>query len=271
LFLHALSSALGVDQPFYAFQPQGVDGGPIERTTVEEMAKHYIAEMRKVQPDGPYFIGGYCFGGNVAFEMARQLGEQGCPAGVVAMLSAPLRFHRPEGERTYLPEWSSKSAAPRAKARGFHRMKLALRWRAQRGFYTVRTAAHKLGCRLLNAAGIPVPQSWRELYIVRSLLIAERNYVPRFFNGKLMIFRGGGIYDHDPGMGWSKLAAEIDDFVIGTAEEQKTRRDILNEPLVQQVAEVLNKAMDVAVKKRGKAAAAAEVKPIGDRRPQDAA
>jgi thioesterase domain-containing protein len=41
--------------------------------SVEEMAKHYVSEMRSVQPHGPYLIGGHCSGSWVAFEMAHQL------------------------------------------------------------------------------------------------------------------------------------------------------------------------------------------------------
>src|SRR5258708_13615964 len=52
-------------------------GGGGEVSGVEDMAAHFIQEIRTVQPHGPYYLGGYCFGGNVAFEMARQLTQQG--------------------------------------------------------------------------------------------------------------------------------------------------------------------------------------------------
>src|SRR5271169_4879378 len=71
LFLHQLAGHLGADQPFYGIEPEGMDGRCFQRTTVEEMAENYLSEVRKVQPTGPYFLGGYCFGGLVAFEMAR--------------------------------------------------------------------------------------------------------------------------------------------------------------------------------------------------------
>ena len=41
------------------------------------MARFYLEEVRALQPHGPYYLGGYCFGGNVAYEMARQLRAQG--------------------------------------------------------------------------------------------------------------------------------------------------------------------------------------------------
>jgi amino acid adenylation domain-containing protein len=236
LFLHRLARTMGPDQPFYAFQPEGVDGGPITRRSIEEMAAHYIREMRKVHADGPYFIGGYCLGGNVAFEMARQLKEQGRKAALVAMFSAQLRFNRPPGERAFVPE---RRPEPRKKPRKrslVGKIKSAVRWRAEDLFYKSRTIIHKTGCRVLNRAGISIPQSWRELYLVRALTVAEKNYHPQFFDGRIVLFRGAGLYDHDPGMGWSQLAREIEDCRIGTPEEQKTRRDILNDPLVEQVA-----------------------------------
>jgi thioesterase domain-containing protein/acyl carrier protein len=68
-----LARHMAPDQPFYGIQPQGIDGGMPFLDSVEQMASCYIREMRKLQLEGPYFIGGYSFGGLVAFEMARQL------------------------------------------------------------------------------------------------------------------------------------------------------------------------------------------------------
>ncbi len=74
LSFRELSVRVGADQPFYVFQPQGLtDVDAAVHTTVEEMAAHYIAEMRTVQPVGPYRLAGHCTGGWVALEMARQL------------------------------------------------------------------------------------------------------------------------------------------------------------------------------------------------------
>jgi amino acid adenylation domain-containing protein len=86
------------DQPFYGIQPVGFDGNgengsagengggqPFLRT-VEDMAARYILEMRNVQPEGPYYIGGYSFGGLVAFEMARQLEAGGEEVGFLGLL-----------------------------------------------------------------------------------------------------------------------------------------------------------------------------------------
>src|SRR5205085_5144245 len=84
-----LARCLGEDQPVYAFKSRGLDGLD-EFATVEEIAAHYVADMRARQPHGPYYLGGYCFGGNVAYEMARQLDAQGERTALLALMnSAP--------------------------------------------------------------------------------------------------------------------------------------------------------------------------------------
>ncbi|MCT6778052.1 amino acid adenylation domain-containing protein [Streptomyces sp. CS7] len=65
------------DQPLYALQAAGVDAGTEPLRSVEEIAAGYIEAVRRVQPEGPYVIGGWSFGGFVAFEMARQLRDAG--------------------------------------------------------------------------------------------------------------------------------------------------------------------------------------------------
>jgi amino acid adenylation domain-containing protein len=73
----ALARALPEHQPFYALQPRGLDGRARMHTSVEAMARHYVNELRQVQPEGPYLLGGRCLGGLVAFEIARRLTEAG--------------------------------------------------------------------------------------------------------------------------------------------------------------------------------------------------
>jgi thioesterase domain-containing protein/acyl carrier protein len=87
-FCWNLSRCLGMDQPLFGLRSQGLS----EKTahyTVEEMAAHYLNEIRTVQPHGPYYLGGYCFGGMVAYEMARSLTAQGEKVAVLAMFNTP--------------------------------------------------------------------------------------------------------------------------------------------------------------------------------------
>jgi acyl carrier protein len=62
-----LAKLLGDDQPFYGLQARGLDGREKPFMRVEEMAAHYIDEIRSVQPRGPYLIGGTCTGGLAAY------------------------------------------------------------------------------------------------------------------------------------------------------------------------------------------------------------
>jgi thioesterase domain-containing protein/acyl carrier protein len=74
---HALVNCLDADQPVYAFQARGLDGHIVRDTSVEEMASAYIEELQKFQPEGPYYLGGFCLGGLLALEAAQQLVERG--------------------------------------------------------------------------------------------------------------------------------------------------------------------------------------------------
>ena len=71
-----LAAALGEDQPFYAFQALNEEElkHPL---SLPERAAQYIEDLRQVQPHGPYILGGWSFGGYVAYEMAQQLRRQG--------------------------------------------------------------------------------------------------------------------------------------------------------------------------------------------------
>ncbi len=84
-----LAELLGPDQPSY-----GIQAPPEPFTTLQAMASHYIEAIRSLQPNGPYYLGGYCFGGNLAFEMAQQLQAQGQKVAFLAMLESSLHPNR---------------------------------------------------------------------------------------------------------------------------------------------------------------------------------
>ena len=84
----ALSRHLGEDQPFYGLGSVGRDGEQPPLTQIEAMAARYISEIRTVQPEGPYLLGGYSMGGVVAFEMAQQLQAEGREVALLAMFDS---------------------------------------------------------------------------------------------------------------------------------------------------------------------------------------
>lgn len=86
-FCRAIAERLGPDQPFYAVHPHGMDG-TTPPGSIEEMAAERIRAIRSVQPHGPYYLGGYCNGGYVAVEAARQLEASGEKVASVVLIAA---------------------------------------------------------------------------------------------------------------------------------------------------------------------------------------
>jgi thioesterase domain-containing protein/aryl carrier-like protein len=88
LNLRHLASHLGADQPVYALQAKGLYGDDTPHRRFEDMATDYLREIRTVQPQGPYLIGGFSGGGVTAFEMAHQLRAAGEAVAGIVMLDA---------------------------------------------------------------------------------------------------------------------------------------------------------------------------------------
>ncbi|MEM9579122.1 MAG: polyketide synthase dehydratase domain-containing protein, partial [Pseudomonadota bacterium] len=95
LNLRHLAHLLGRDRPFYGLQARGLYGDQDPHGTIDEAARDYIAEMRQVQPDGPYLLGGFSGGGITAYEIARQLEAMGEEVSLVVLLDTPLPVRRP--------------------------------------------------------------------------------------------------------------------------------------------------------------------------------
>ncbi len=83
-----LAQHLGGDQPFFGLQPPGVDGQSEPLTSIEDLAAYFAAQIRAFRPNAPYVIAGYCAGGTIAFELARQLLQHGATVGFVALFGS---------------------------------------------------------------------------------------------------------------------------------------------------------------------------------------
>ena len=88
-----LARCLGEAHPVYAVQPPGLDGEVRPLQTIEELAEHYISEIRSVQSRGPYYLIGYCIGATVALEMARQLERAGERVAHLFVLDSGFWWH----------------------------------------------------------------------------------------------------------------------------------------------------------------------------------
>ena len=89
----------GLDRPIYGIRAQGL-GGVIEPfTDIKEMVAFYLKEMKEIQPHGPYYLGGYSFGGTVAYEMAQQLIASGEEVAWLAMFDTVVLQNMPSEMR----------------------------------------------------------------------------------------------------------------------------------------------------------------------------
>ncbi|SMD41575.1 amino acid adenylation domain-containing protein [Aquiflexum balticum DSM 16537] len=91
---YSLAKHIDSEQPIYGFQPKGLDGIEEPNKSLEEMATFYISLMVEQNPDGPYNLSGYCFGGIVAYEMAKQLQSMGKKVGKLILFDTAAYYYR---------------------------------------------------------------------------------------------------------------------------------------------------------------------------------
>jgi thioesterase domain-containing protein/acyl carrier protein len=210
LFYRPLARLLGKDQPFYGVQAQGLDGTPITRTSVEAMAEYYLEEIRKVQPDGPYLLGGYSFGGSIAYEMARRLviaGEKvpllvlldaGNPARPARLVSYAARLRKAlrDPSTLFTVDRIARILAGRIRGSAGGRI---LNWNDQ---YQRAKARRRKGFRRDEAT-----ENDRHVGMVHTRALWA--YRPLSFDGKITLFRtlvSEPGYEFDPYLGWDGLA-----------------------------------------------------------------
>lgn len=95
LYLNNLVRYLEGKRTLYGLKARGLDGKEPPQERVEEMAQTYLAEVRAVQPKGPYCLAGYCIGGVIAFEMAHRLLAEKERVSLLAVLDTrvpPMRL-----------------------------------------------------------------------------------------------------------------------------------------------------------------------------------
>ena len=95
MFYKKLIPYLPAEQPLYALQAKGLDGKRVRINSIEKLAESYLKEIRAAQPHGPYYLGGFSFGGGVAMELARRLRDAGESVDLLAIFDSwPPRIIR---------------------------------------------------------------------------------------------------------------------------------------------------------------------------------
>jgi thioesterase domain-containing protein len=248
LHLQPLARRLGEEQPFYGLQSSGLYGGSAPIRTVEEMAAHYLTEMRQVHTGGPWLIAGYCFGTIVAFEIAQRLIEQGEDVRMVALFNGP--------SPAWIKQWgwfgnqpSQRKIKPRA-PRMTRKEQVLRALRDPKRFFTAFAwyagqEIGKLRVKLALARGRPIPEREREEFFFDLHARAERAYEPAACSKDLLVFYGEGLYE-DPALGWSDLA-QGGIQTVAVPGEQNNNRDVMREPGVQFVAQSIEEYLDAVM------------------------
>ncbi|GMV92676.1 MAG: hypothetical protein AMXMBFR82_24540 [Candidatus Hydrogenedentota bacterium] len=86
-----LPQYIGDETPFYALQDPSLNPTQEPYETMEDLAAEHVAAIRAIQPEGPYYVGGWSFGGAVAFEIAQQLTKAGHTVALLAIMDTEAR------------------------------------------------------------------------------------------------------------------------------------------------------------------------------------
>jgi len=198
-----LAEYLGPDQPLYGVMHQSLDGRPAAYTRVETLAEHYLRQIRSVQAHGPYLVGGYSFGGTVAFEVAQRLTRQGETVSLLAMLDSLF----PGGQivaTTLEQSRSTSGVISYAENTRSHFEKLArLSLRDRISYIRVRVedrvngiVGHRVSRSIKKiVCGVCLRMNWtlpvfvRSHYILSVYQSAIRNYTPTPYPGRAVYFK----------------------------------------------------------------------------------
>ena len=225
LYCRKLARLLGPEQPFYGVPPNGLDGKPL-LPTIEAMAEENIRHLVALQPHGPYLLGGYCNGGHVVYEMARQMEQRGLEVGLVILLDAAVpRYFGWLKALVRGGGWLARLGAD-AQIRVYRQLRnylLRTHSAYHRGLKALltlylRTARRKL-LRLLGTppeelgiAGPAFDDPGQYLPYQQFGLVLS-NYRPKPFPGRLVLLRTKSLqenYPRDRTAGWGRLAPQLE-------------------------------------------------------------
>lgn len=248
-----LARHLGRDQPFYAFQSPGLAGEQEPYRRIEDMAEHYIGELRRFQPQGPYLLGGSSFGGLVAFEMAVRLYLVGEEIAMLAIFDTPAPRQRTNGpsedDATWLAAYAQRMVQRFAREDTGQRLPVLLSEEALRQRSPEQQREYIL--EVARAVNVVPPDAGIE-HIRRTLTIwkinaeAGRNYLPQGkYPLRMTLFRASGDMDEgdliDPRLGWDTYLSEPIEIhtVPGTHEM------MIYEPHVVELARQLKDCLEI--------------------------
>jgi amino acid adenylation domain-containing protein len=253
-----LSRYLGLEQPVYALRSRAM-AGQEEFSRIEDMAAHYVSDLRAFQPQGPYYLGGYCFGGNVAYEMAQQLRALGQTVTFLALINAgppnssytriswtPLFVLKFLRNLCYWPSYVL-GWTPEQRRAFFHWKARLIKKKLSRLFSATRRTSSKVDVENLVDLSM-YPEEQRALWEIH--IRALMNYMPKPYPGGVTLFRSRGhqfLCSFDPQYGWGELVrGGVQVKVVSGPHDS-----ILEEPYVKTLADELRKCLDKAQRADG--------------------
>lgn len=212
LFWNSLLEFWPEDQPFYALQAQGVDGIQPALTTFEDMAALYIREIRKVQPRGPYYLGGYSMGGEIALEIGQQLFRQGDQVKLLVMFDTKFLNHRSNSISAFsLSPSDVNSRKPPSRLSIWrhkwvgHAQRLAKLSARQKVTYLLHDLSYRIErsfvfstVKIFRMLGRRLPDRLLLNYLKKSHTQALHTYSPQWYPGRITLFRASETAAAEP-------------------------------------------------------------------------
>ncbi len=232
LNFRSLAGYLSKNQSFYGLQAQGADGALDPLATIEEMATIYLAAIRAVQPEGPYYLAGYSGGGVVAYEMAQRLKKDDQEIGAVVMFDS-LAPHVTQTKMTKLEKlWAIRHWS----------VAFALDWPKRRR-KNRQDRQSSVEIRRLVANGEPVPAEYMGRRMTDAYRLAQSRYRPSRYDGDIMLFTAGqaGTEFLRAGkkLGWETVV----DGTINVHRFDCDHFNMMSDPTIGIIAEQLNDIM----------------------------
>lgn len=229
VFLYrALSQQLGIDQPFFGLEPPGLDGQSEPLTSVEALASYFAEQIRSFRADGPFVIAGYCAGATIAFELARQLQQQGTEIrSVIFFAGCYPTWYRP------LPQLRERVALRTKRAFNHVRKIVSLPNNRRRAYIT-----DELRRRKANGLTAEDPIMTLRERLKRITARAVSEYVPRHFGGRLfqILPSSDCVLPREATERWQTVAPNLEEHCGPSGAEGDV---MLLDPFVNAVAEVV--------------------------------
>ena len=200
----ALARLFADEQPLYGLQPLGLDGERPPLESVEELAAYFAAQILAFRPDGPFVIAGYCAGGTIAFELARQLQQHDAEISFVALFGSPY----PNWYR-FLPQFRRCIAEQAARVSNYAHA-LGTLSGPELGRHIAARLRHRRAEREALRAAAADPVLVRRALVGAATLAAVRRYTPTRFDGCLALFQPNRMWCYSSG--WEATAREVREY-----------------------------------------------------------